>query len=445
MVGNPHPVFVDNVPPEKANARAYLPLVLGNADALRGLDGSTFWLAYIHSLRAFFYRDTSDTTSADNGTSVIADANGARWKIAGSAGIYISAAGPLADRDDFDGEDPGFAYYATDESLLYIRLTAGGWSDGIDLTGPAGADGATGPKGDQGDTGPQGPATIAIGTVTTLDPGESATVTNSGDSEDVVLNFGIPKGDAGSGSVDSVNGDHGPDIVLDADDIDDSATANKWATATSVASIVHAATSKTTPVDADELALIDSAASNVLKKLTWANLKATLKTYLDTLYIALGDKPTGAIVGTTDTQTLSGKTLDTATVVTTQAQGDNSTKIASTAFVQRDKRFVTPGGWDLGAGSTKTISDADSGVYIVAYNGTTSTLQLPDGLTDGHIATIANKASGNMAINYTGGTTALHWMKAGGYGTGNRTLAAGGQATFTKNGGYWQIVGVGLS
>ena len=37
-----------------------------------------------------------------------------------------------------------------------------------------------------------------------------------------------------------------------------------------------AATGKTTPVDADELPLVDSAASNILKKLTWANLKATL-------------------------------------------------------------------------------------------------------------------------------------------------------------------------
>jgi hypothetical protein len=40
---------------------------------------------------------------------------------------------------------------------------------------------------------------------------------------------------------------------------------------------VHAASGKSTPVDADELGLIDSAASNALKKLTWANLKATLK------------------------------------------------------------------------------------------------------------------------------------------------------------------------
>lgn len=43
-----------------------------------------------------------------------------------------------------------------------------------------------------------------------------------------------------------------------------------------VASDTHAATDKTTPVGADELPLIDSAASFVLKKLTWANIKTTL-------------------------------------------------------------------------------------------------------------------------------------------------------------------------
>jgi hypothetical protein len=47
---------------------------------------------------------------------------------------------------------------------------------------------------------------------------------------------------------------------------------------------VHDATAKTTPVDADEMGITDSAASYVLKKVTWANIKATLKTYFDTLY-----------------------------------------------------------------------------------------------------------------------------------------------------------------
>jgi hypothetical protein len=59
---------------------------------------------------------------------------------------------------------------------------------------------------------------------------------------------------------------------------------------------IHAATGKSTPVDNDELGLIDSAASNILKKLTWANVKATLKAYFDTLYQAL-DSDLTAIAG----------------------------------------------------------------------------------------------------------------------------------------------------
>lgn len=48
----------------------------------------------------------------------------------------------------------------------------------------------------------------------------------------------------------------------------------------STASETHAAASKTTPVDADEIPLADSASSFSLKKLTWANLKATLATWI---------------------------------------------------------------------------------------------------------------------------------------------------------------------
>jgi len=57
-------------------------------------------------------------------------------------------------------------------------------------------------------------------------------------------------------------------------------------TADEVAALIHAATSKATPVDADEVPLVDSVASYGMKRLTWANLKATLKTYFDTLYSA---------------------------------------------------------------------------------------------------------------------------------------------------------------
>lgn len=59
-------------------------------------------------------------------------------------------------------------------------------------------------------------------------------------------------------------------------------------TTTRIGTLISGATGKTTPVDADTFGLSDSAASNVLKSLTWANLKATLKTYFDTLYQAAG-------------------------------------------------------------------------------------------------------------------------------------------------------------
>lgn len=54
--------------------------------------------------------------------------------------------------------------------------------------------------------------------------------------------------------------------------------------AQNVGSAIHGASAKTGPVDADTVAIIDSAASNALKKVTWANVKAALKTYFDTLY-----------------------------------------------------------------------------------------------------------------------------------------------------------------
>ena len=46
-----------------------------------------------------------------------------------------------------------------------------------------------------------------------------------------------------------------------------------------------AAAAKATPVDADVLPVQDSAAGNVKKKVTWANIKATLRAYFDTIFL----------------------------------------------------------------------------------------------------------------------------------------------------------------
>lgn len=84
--------------------------------------------------------------------------------------------------------------------------------------------------------------------------------------------------------------------------------------------IIAASTSKTTLVDADVLPILDSAAANILKKVTWVNVKATLKTYFDTLYATVGafaasganaditslSGLTNGIVGTSGNQTIAG-------------------------------------------------------------------------------------------------------------------------------------------
>jgi len=61
----------------------------------------------------------------------------------------------------------------------------------------------------------------------------------------------------------------------------------------SVHNAINTATAKTTPVDADRWGIWDSV-SGLLNHVTWANIKATLKTYLDTLYMGLTNATTVA-------------------------------------------------------------------------------------------------------------------------------------------------------
>ena len=74
--------------------------------------------------------------------------------------------------------------------------------------------GDKGDKGDPGDTGatPQ----LSIGTVTTLQPSQDATVTITGTDEEPVLNFGIPQGASGNETIDDTAGIGDTDLVWSA-------------------------------------------------------------------------------------------------------------------------------------------------------------------------------------------------------------------------------------
>lgn len=113
---------------------------------------------------------------------------------------------------------------------------------------------------------------------------------------------------------------------------------------------INAATEKTTPVDADIFALVDSAASFVLKKLSWANIKATLKTYFDTIYASIyvrsgvyGNVPSNAADATNDLTFSAGRRNDSTNVYT----------IISGAMTKR-----SDAAWSAGTGNGMLASGA---------------------------------------------------------------------------------------
>ena len=80
-----------------------------------------------------------------------------------------------------------------------------------------------------------------------------------------------------------------------------------------VGSVNAAATSKTTPIDADSFPIVDSAASNVIKRVTFTNLKAFLKTYFDTLYQAAGSYLTASSTNTLTNKRIQPRTASSTT------------------------------------------------------------------------------------------------------------------------------------
>lgn len=118
----------------------------------------------------------------------------------------------------FDVGDFGIVQYAISDrnnTIGYVtcEVTAVG-TDSLTVNGigisVAGADGAPGADGKDGT--PGAAATVSVGQVTTLPAGSQATVTNSGDENAAVLNFGIPQGATGQTGANGTDGQDGVGI-----------------------------------------------------------------------------------------------------------------------------------------------------------------------------------------------------------------------------------------
>ena len=121
----------------------------------------------------------------------------------------------LADKENgvFDGVSPTVEVgsVTTGAAGSDAKVTNSGTAQAVKLdfviprgpsgpTGAPGKDGAPGQKGDPGQKGTDGISPeLSVGTVTTLEPGRNATVTMTGTKANPVLNFGIPKGEPGTG------------------------------------------------------------------------------------------------------------------------------------------------------------------------------------------------------------------------------------------------------
>ena len=151
-----------------------------------------------------------------------------------------------------------------------------------------------------------------------------------------------------------------------------------------VGSSIHGATAKTTPVDADTIPLIDSAASNVLKKVTWVNIKATLKTYFDTLYQAAGSYLTSANItqvitnGVTDKAPSEDAVFDAlALKQATLVSGTNIKTIEGQSLVGSGNIDLAKS--DVGLGNVDNTSDANKPISTAtqtALNAKQNTLTL---------------------------------------------------------------------
>jgi hypothetical protein len=284
----------------------------------------------------------------------------------GAQGIQ-GETGPQGEQGETGAQgDDGLSAYEIAVENGFVG-TEGEWLESlIGPEGPQGIQGETGPQGEVGEQGPQGEQGVQ---------GET--------------------GPQGAQGIQGIQGEQGPQ--------------GEPGDAADIAAEIDAA-SADTPLDADKFGFWD-AVDDALKSITWANLKATLKTYLDTLYVAL-----------TGNQTVAGNKTFTGFTSVGDGSASADLNINGAAGQVRQLAWRTNNSlrWLIRANSdTESGSNAGSTLEILSRTDAGGVLR-----TDLSI----NRATGAWTIN---GTVAL----AG--------ISFGSATTITRwnSGEYWSIEG----
>ena len=149
---------------------------------------------------------TSETNAASSktaaATSATNAANSAKAAAASETAAKNSATSAASSKDNAKTYMDNAKNYSENVNVFIPSVSSDGvlsWTNKAGLPNPASVN-IKGAKGDQGLQGATGAAaTIRIGSVTTGAAGSNASVTNSGTTSDVVLNFTLPRGKDGTG------------------------------------------------------------------------------------------------------------------------------------------------------------------------------------------------------------------------------------------------------
>lgn len=174
--------------------------------------------------------------------------------------------------------------------------------------------------------------------------------------------------------------------------------------------------SKATPVDDDLLPLSDSASAFGIKKLSWANLKATLSNlFAPLLSPAFTGNPTAPTqtAGNNSTRLATTAYVDGKMVLGTSVNSTSGTSIDFTGIPSWVKRItvmfnaVSTNGTSivqvqLGSGSVQTTGYNSVASGVVVGAASTNTIYSTTGITIGDSSLAAYSRSGNLTINRNG-------------------------------------------